>query len=143
MHKHKKYIQLKEQLILSFQNYVDCNTLDDSIEYYNFLEEHSQEDALLFAIPMIERYIDELEDDLYDHLRCMVFHDGNNSMLHCLVKAEMKLTNADAKKYCNSLMGEIMAGLQKTAANGFSYDEQYLCALRKVVQNEVLFCADI
>jgi molybdate transport repressor ModE-like protein len=53
-----EYIDIRTKMLLLFQDYVDKHTLDECIEYYDFLEGRSQEDALLFSLPMIERYPD-------------------------------------------------------------------------------------
>ena len=83
------YTAYKRQLLSLFQDYADSHTLAECVDYFFFLEGHSQEDALLFALPVIERYVDEFDHDIYDHIGCMLLIDGNHTMLHSLVQAEM------------------------------------------------------
>lgn len=134
MHAEEAYNRHKSELVRFFQKYVNEHDLNECVAYYYFLEDHSQADALLFALPMIERYADDFDHDIYDHLGCMVFHDGSNAMLHDLLKAELESQNETAKAYLQTLIETIVDGLQKTAVKGFRYDEAYLQKIRKQLQ---------
>jgi len=131
----ENYTESKNQLASFFQDYVDNHTLDKCVAYYYFLENLSQEDALLFALPMIEKYVEEFEHEIYIHIGCMLLVDGNDSMLYNLLKAEMGTQNADAKLYYNEiLIPSIVDGLQKNVRPGFTFSEDYLNALREKLQ---------
>ena len=133
----KNYIELKNQLNLFYQEYVQTHTLDECVGYYYFLENSAEEDALLFAIPMIEKYVDEFDHEIYDHIGCMTFHDGNNSMLYNLLKAEMSSQNESAKAYYKQLIESTIAGLQTTAAHGYQYPTDIL-ELRKRIEFDAI-----
>ena len=133
----KSYIELKNQLSLFYQEYVKNHTLDECVDYYYFLENNAEEDALSFAVPMIEKYIDELDSEIYDHIGCMTFHDGNNSMLYNLLKAEMSSQNESAKAYYKQLIESTIAGLQTTAAHGYQYPTD-LGELRKRIEFDAI-----
>lgn len=132
------YMKVKQQLKEHFSEFVNAHTLFDCVEYYYYLEEYSAEDALLFLIYVVERYVDEFESDFYDHIGCMVFHDGNNSMLFLLLKAQLSTRNDNAKKYYQFLIDSLVVGLQYTARNGFFYDEKYLATLRERISSNLL-----
>ena len=135
LHAKENYAELRSQLAAFFQNYVDIHTLDECVEYYYFLEHRSQEDALLFALPMIEKYVDEFDHEIYVHIGCMLLVDGNNTMLHNLLKAEMVSQNADAKLYYNKmLIPSVTDGMQKNASHGFVFSDDYLHKLRRRIQ---------
>lgn len=130
----EQYKKLKNEFVSYFKNYVDTHNFDLCMDYFYFLENHSQEDALLFSLSMIEKYINEFDHDLYDHIACLVFHDGNHSMLYSLIEAEMTTKNDDAKNYYQHLIEVVMSGLQKTSRPGFEYTIDFLSELRKQIE---------
>lgn len=132
------YMQVKQQLKEHFSEFVNAHAFAECVEYYYYLEGCSAEDALLFLIYMVERYVEEFECDFYDHIGCMVFHDGNNSMLFLLLKAQLATTNDNAKEYYQVLIDGLVVGLQYTARNGFFYDEKYLAVLREKISSNLL-----
>ncbi len=136
MHAEEAYNRHKKEVIHFFQKYVNEHSLNECTAYYYFLEDRSQADALLFALPMIERYADDFDHDIYDHLGCMVYHDGNNAMLHDLLRAELESKNEPAKAYLHILIKTIADRLQKTATKGFYYDEAYLQKAREQLRQE-------
>jgi len=126
------YVKLKEKLALFFKDYVESHSLAECVDYYYFLESNSEEDALLFSISMSEKYIDKFETDIYDHIGCMLFHCGNNSMMYNLLRAENTSQNSSAKEYYRHLIESVIAGLQETAAHGYRYPTD-LSELKKQV----------
>lgn len=129
------YIVLKEQIKTLFKGYVSTHTLKECEKYYYQLEEISQEDALLFALCIAQRYFAQFESDFYDHIGTMVFHNGNNAMLLTLLTEQLSSSNNAVKEYCQTLIENITAGLQQTAREEFIYDKAYLDTLRNTLQN--------